>query len=184
MTLFMNLISNSYSGVVYDKDTGKPIPAVAVSNGRDVVLTDERGYYTLKGWCKADFVTVTVPTGYWTSNYYIPVSDKETGYDFYLDRLKNNLTNHTFLQVTDSEVGADGVGEWIEKLHKVVEETHPAFIVHTGDICYIDGLKAHIHGMNDENMGVPVRYVIGNHDYVNWGDHGEALFESIYGPVM
>ena len=38
--------------------------------------------------------------------------------------------------------------------------------------------------MNSGNMGVPVRYVIGNHDYVNWGDYGEALFESIYGPVM
>ena len=31
-------------------------------------------------------------------------------------------------------------------------------------------------------MGVPVRYVIGNHDYVA-GKYGEALFESIYGPV-
>lgn len=184
MALFMNLISDSYSGVVYDKDTGKPIPAVAVSNGRDVVLTDERGHYTLKGWCKADFITVTVPTGYWATDYYIPISDKETGYDFYLDRLETDLTNHTFLQVTDSEVGADGAGEWVEKLYEVVEETHPAFIIHTGDICYVDGLKAHIHDMNDKNMSVPVRYVIGNHDYVNWGDHGEALFESIYGPVM
>ena len=79
------------------------------------------------------------------------------------------MTNHTFLQVTDSEVGADGVGEWVEKLREVAAMTRPAFIIHTGDICYIDGLKAHIHGMNSENMGVPVRYVIGNHDYVNWG---------------
>lgn len=124
------------------------------------------------------------PAGYWASDYYIPVSDRETGYDFVLDRLEKDLTNHTFLQVTDSEVGAGGTGGWVEKLRRVAEETHPAFIIHTGDICYIDGLKAHIHGMNSENMGVPVRYVIGNHDYVNWGDYGEALFESIYGPVM
>ena len=110
MALSIDLNLNSYSGAIYDKNTGKPIAAVEVSNGRDVVLTDERGHYILKGWCKADFVTVTVPTGYWTSNYYIPISDKETGYDFYLDRLKTDLTNHTFLQVTDSEVGADGVG--------------------------------------------------------------------------
>ena len=37
---------------------------------------------------------------------------------------------------------------------------------------------------DSKNMGVPVRYVIGNHDYVHWGEYGEALFESIYGPVM
>ncbi len=176
--------SNGYSGIVYDNATGNPMAKVAVSNGRDVTLTDESGRYGLKGWHKASFITVTVPSGYWTSNYYIPVSHRETGYDFYLDRLKTDLTNHTFLQVTDSEIGAEGAGEWIEKLRRTVQEIHPAFIVHTGDICYIDGLKAHIHCMNDENMGVPVRYVIGNHDYVNWGEYGEALFESIYGPVM
>lgn len=173
-----------YSGVVRDSITGSPMASVAVNNGRDAVLTDEAGRYFLPGWEKADFITVTFPAGYWTNNYYKPVTDLESGYDFYLDRLERDLTEHMFLQVTDSEVGAGGAGPWIEKLRRVTEQTRPAFIVHTGDICYIEGLKAHIHQMNSENMGVPVRYVIGNHDYVNWGDHGEALFESIYGPVM
>lgn len=172
-----------YTGIVHDS-TGRPLASVAVSNGRDVVLTDEAGRYFLPGWEKADFVTVTAPTGYWASDYYIPAGKEGSGYDFRLDRLESDLTNHTFLQVTDSEVGADGVGQWVEKLRKVAAKTRPAFIIHTGDICYVDGLKAHIHGMNSENMGVPVRYVIGNHDYVNWGEHGEALFESIYGPVL
>lgn len=173
-----------YSGTVYDGSTGRPMALVAVSNGRDVVLTDEAGRYRLGGWDKAGFITVTVPSGYWTPDYYIPVSDKEEGYDFKLDKLENDFTNHTFLQVTDSEVGVGGAGRWIEILRRTVEKTRPAFIIHTGDICYVDGLKAHIKDMNSENMGVPVRYVIGNHDYVNWGDYGEALFESIYGPVM
>ncbi len=177
-------ILHDYSGLVYDSETALPMASVAVSNGREVVLTDEAGRYVLKGWHKASFITVTVPTNYWSSCYYIPVSDKESGYDFALDRLENDYTNHVFLQVTDSEVGAKGPGQWVEKLRRVAEKTHPAFIVHTGDICYIDGLKAHLRGMNSENMGVPVKYVIGNHDYVNWGEYGEALFESIYGPVM
>ena len=43
-------------------------------------------------------------------------------------------------------------------------------------------MKKHIEGMNTETMGVPVRYIIGNHDYVD-GKYGEELFESIYGPV-
>ncbi len=175
---------HGYSGTVYDGGTGMPLASVAVSNGKEVVLTDEAGRYFLNRWHKASFITVTVPANYWSSDYYIPVSDKETGYDFALDRLETDLTDHTFLQVTDSEVGAGGAGRWIGKLRQVAEKTRPAFIVHTGDICYVDGLKAHIKDMNSENMGIPVRYVIGNHDYVHWGDYGEALFESIYGPVM
>lgn len=184
MEQYKDMNSKSYSGTVYESNAGKPLPSVAVSNGRDVVLTDETGRYTLAAWHMADFITVTAPAGYWASNYFIPVSGKESDYDFYLDRLDKDLTNHTFLQVTDSEVGAAGAGEWLEKLRRTVEETQPAFIIHTGDICYTDGLRAHIRDMNDETMGVPVRYVIGNHDYVNWGGYGEALFESIYGPVM
>ena len=184
MAVLTHSDSHGYSGAVYDGGTGKPMVSVAVSNGRDVVLTDSQGRFTLDGWCKADFVTVTVPTGYWSENYYIPVSDSETGYDFHLDRLEKDLTNHSFLQVTDSEVGSGGAGPWVDFLRGIADETRPAFIVHTGDICYIEGLKAHIHQMNSKNMGVPVRYVIGNHDYVHWGEYGEALFESIYGPVM
>ena len=41
-----------------------------------------------------------------------------------------------------------------------------AFIIHTGDICYEKGLKAHIKLMNTENMDCPVFYCIGNHDLV------------------
>ncbi len=184
MELLTNLDLHGYSGIVYDRTAGRPMASAAVSNGRDVALTDRSGRYFLPGWDKADFITVTSPAGYWTEDYYIPVSEREDGYNFYLDRLKADLTDHAFLQVTDSEVGADGAGRWIEKLRQVAARVHPAFIIHTGDICYIDGLKAHIKDMNSENMGIPVRYVIGNHDYVNWGDYGEALFESIYGPVM
>lgn len=55
-------------------------------------------------------------------------------------------------------------------------------MIHTGDICYEEGLKKHFSEMNSENMGLPVYYVIGNHDYVK-GEYGEKLYESIYGSV-
>ena len=57
-----------------------------------------------------------------------------------------------------------------------------AFMIHTGDICYENGLKNHIKLMNTSNMGCPVFYCLGNHDLVK-GKYGEELFESIYGPV-
>lgn len=174
--------AGGYSGKVTAE--GKPLANVSVSDGRNVVKTDDNGLFTLKGYRKTRFITVTVPAGYTTENYYISADkSKHEGYDF--DLKKSNIAAgeaHSFLQISDTEIGEDGVGEWINYLKDIAENEKPAFLIHTGDICYEPGLKKHIEGMNTENMGVPVRYIIGNHDYVD-GKYGEELFESLYGPV-
>ncbi len=172
-----------YSGVVTSAETGEPMADVSVSDGRNVVKTDRDGKFTLHGWRKARFITITAPAGYWTENYYIPVDRQTVSYDFTLERSDIKAGSaHTFLQISDTEIGADGVGEWIDFVKELADTEKPAFLIHTGDICYEDGLKRHLSDMNTENMGLPVRYIIGNHDYVD-GDYGEQLFESIYGPV-
>lgn len=174
--------ATGYSGTVTAE--GKPLAGVSVTDGRNVVKTDENGRFHLRGYRKTRFITVTVPAGYAAENYYISADrGKKDGYDFEL--VKSDIAAgqaHSFIQISDTEVGEKGVGEWINYLKAAAAERHPAFIIHTGDICYIPGLNSHIKGMNTENMGVPVRYVIGNHDYVD-GKYGEELFESIYGPV-
>lgn len=169
-------------GYVRESGTNNALSNVSVTDGKNVVKTDENGYYKLKGWHKAEFVTVSIPSGYWTEDYYIAIENKFDEYNFSLDKSATDNTEHTFLQVSDTEIGADGVGDWINDIKNVVAEQKPAFIMHTGDICYTDGLKSHINGMNSENMGVPVRYSMGNHDYVE-GKYGEKLFETIYGPT-
>ena len=180
--IYFTAKNDRYSGYVTD-GSGAPMAGVSVTNGKDVVKTDEDGHYVMDGWLKDRFVTVTIPTGYWTEDYYIEVTDAKEGYDFVLEKSDKDYTDHTFLQVADSEVGSGGVGEWIENVKAAAEDTDAAFIMHTGDICYEDGLRTHLSGMNSENMPAPVRYAIGNHDYINWGGYGEAYFESIYGPV-
>ncbi|MDE5671641.1 MAG: PQQ-binding-like beta-propeller repeat protein [Eubacterium sp.] len=174
--------SKGYSGTV--TADGKPIANVSVSDGRNVVKTDENGKFFLKGYRKTRFITVTAPAGYWTEKYYISADkEKAEGYDF--DLQKSDIAAgaaHSFLQISDTEIGENGVGEWINYLKDIAEKDKPAFLIHTGDICYEAGLKKHIEDMNTENMGLPVRYIIGNHDYVD-GSYGEELFESLYGPV-
>lgn len=174
--------SEGYSGTV--TADGNPIANVSVSDGRNVVKTDENGKFFLKGYRKTRFITVTAPAGYWTENYYLSADrNKAEGYDF--DLQKSDIaagSAHSFLQISDTEIGKNGVGEWINYLKDIAENDKPAFLIHTGDICYEPGLKKHIEDMNTENMGVPVRYIIGNHDYVD-GKYGEELFESLYGPV-
>lgn len=174
--------ATGYSGTVTAE--GRPLANVSVSDGRNVVKTDENGRFYLKGYRKTRFITVTVPAGYTTENYYIAADrSKKEGYDF--DLFKYDIAAgqaHSFIQISDTEVGENGVGEWINYLKAAAAERKPAFIMHTGDICYVPGLNSHIKGMNTETMGVSVRYIIGNHDYVD-GKYGEELFESIYGPV-
>lgn len=174
--------AGEYSGRVTAQ--GEALANVSVSDGRNVVKTDENGEFTLKGYKKTHFITVTAPAGYKTEHYYIPVEkSKKDGYDFDLE--KSDIAAgeaHSFLQISDTEIGENGVGEWIDYLKNIAENEKPAFLIHTGDICYEPGLKKHIEDMNSENMGIPVRYTIGNHDYVD-GKYGEELFESLYGPV-
>lgn len=180
---FSILNKGPFTGTVTEIGTGNPVANVCVTDGRNVVKTDENGKYELKGWRKSHFVTVTVPSGYETENFYIPVDKSKDSYDFELK--KSEITaqkNHCFIQISDTEIGESGTGEWLDGIKDMVKENNPAFLIHTGDICYEAGLKKHIEEMNTQTMGCTVRYVIGNHDYVD-GKYGEELYESLYGPV-
>lgn len=172
-----------FSGRVTDYATGEPIANVCVTDGMNVVKTNGNGEFQLNGWRKSHFVTVTVPSGYQTDDYYIPVNKNTKSYDFTLNKSDITAqTEHSFVQISDTEISASGTGEWLDNVKEIVKQNNPAFLIHTGDICYEDGLKKHIEDMNTETMGCTVRYVIGNHDYVK-GKYGEELYESIYGPV-
>lgn len=180
---FTALNKGPFSGTVTESETGNPIADVSVTDGRNVVKTDENGKFELKGWIKSHFVTVTVPSGYVTDKYYIPIDKNTENYDFTFE--KSELTaqeNHCFVQISDTEIGENGTGEWLDDVKNIVKENNPAFLIHTGDICYEAGLKKHIEDMNTGTMGCSVKYVIGNHDYVK-GKYGEQLYESLYGPV-
>ena len=171
-----------YRGTVKDTN-GQPVAGVSVSDGRNVTTTDESGAFTLDGYRKTRFIYVTTPAGYVCPNYYLPVSDDMDSYDFTLTPSERTAQDsYSFLQISDTEIGEAGIGDWLEDVQETVEEYDPAFLVHTGDLCYEDGIRLHKEQMNESNMGLPVYYVIGNHDYVD-GEYGEALYESIYGPV-
>lgn len=178
----VSLKKGPFSGTVKDIN-GQPIANVAVTDGRNVVKTDANGNFNLNGWRKSRFVTVTVPSGYTAEEFYIPVDRKTDSYNFSLEKSELTAQNeHSFIQISDTEINAEGTGEWLEYIKELIKEKKPAFLIHTGDICYEDGLKQHIKDMNTDTMGCTVKYIIGNHDYIK-GTYGEKLFESIYGPV-
>lgn len=163
-------------GTVTENGTNAPVAGVSVTDGRNVVKTDDNGKYEIKVWRKSHFIAITIPSGYKTDSYYIPFDKSKESYDFSLN--KSDITaqaDHSFLQISDTEIGENGTGEWLDTVKELVKENKPAFLIHTGDICYEAGLKKHIEEMNTDTMGCTVKYVIGNHDYVD-GKYGEELY--------
>ena len=78
--------------------------------------------------------------------------------------------------MTDTEIfNTTRNEEWVDDIRRYAANNGAAFVVHTGDICYPNGLRDHIGLMNTAGMGVPVYYCIGNHDLVA-GKYGEELF--------
>ena len=185
----------AYTGRVYvDKnkngvfDPGeKTWAGIKVSDGLNVVETAADGSFTLPGHERERFIFITTPSGYKTFNrHYHKIEEKQSGYDFglmpYSGRIRKD-GSHKYIHIADTEIfNTENHEDWVNNVRDYARNEQAAFIIHTGDICYEKGLKAHIKLMNMENMDCPVFYCIGNHDLVK-GKYGEELFESIYGPV-
>lgn len=171
----------------YDKGE-KVLKGVMVSDGLNVTKTAVDGTYSLPGHSKVEFLFITTPSGYQTNykHYYRVTNDRE-GYDFGVFPLHSAViasdSSHSFVHISDTEISSkEGQNVWLANVRDYAINEKAAFIIHTGDLCYEAGMKAHLPMMNSENMGVPVFYCIGNHDLVK-GKSGEELYESIYGPV-
>lgn len=159
---------------------------VLVSDGLNVVRTTRSGRYRLPRRDGARFVFISTPSGYVADPFYLPVRDGQGGGDFGLRPYAARVSRdgaHSFVHLSDTEISsAVGQDAWLDDLRAYADQSGAAFIVHTGDICYEKGLRAHRTLMNAANMGRPVYYCIGNHDLVK-GSRGEELYESLYGPA-
>ncbi|MBR8535874.1 PQQ-binding-like beta-propeller repeat protein [Carboxylicivirga sediminis] len=179
----------SYNGCVFldnnenaQFDTGdKGVEGVCVSDGLHVVKTDAGGNFILPGAQVTRFIFITVPAGYKAAGkHYIPIGSKDASYDFALKPYKRTLNSSKFIQLADTETHEHK--KWIKDVKDYSTNYDVGFIIHTGDICYEDGLNFHAENVNSHTMGVPVYYCIGNHDLVK-GEYGEQLFETLFGPV-
>lgn len=176
-------------GTVYNDANGnglreaseKGMSGISVSDGRSVVKTSANGTFELPQNPKARFVTVTSPSGYKPGDsHYLKINLKEdAAYNFGLVKT-GNTGAFEFLQIADTETHTSKA--WLDNLKEYVKTNPTAFIMHTGDICYMPGLDYHAVNVRSKQMGVPMYYVIGNHDLVK-GDYGEQYFENYFGPT-
>lgn len=184
------LMAQGFSGKVFTDNNAdgkqnkeeKGLAGVRVSDGLNVAITSADGSYHLPGHAKTKFIFITTPAGYrFTKAFYIPVDSTLSAYDFGLQATNKPNTTAKFVRLTDTETYQ--FNNWITEAKDYAHNESADFMVHTGDICYEKGLAFHAQYVNTRTMGVPVYYCIGNHDLVK-GAYGEALYESLFGPVF
>lgn len=168
-----------YTGHVYHAGTSAPIAGICVTDGRNIVRTDADGAFELPGWERAHVISVGALTHCHT-DWFAMIDGHEGEFDFSITPADTEA-GHSFLHISDTEI-TEGCGTWLDFVKRCVREEHPGFLIQTGDICRIRGLENHWKDMNNDTMGCPVRYTLGNHDYVD-DRYGEYSFERLYGPI-
>lgn len=168
-----------YTGSVTDRRTKKPLAGVPVSDGRNVTVTDDAGCFALAGWERAHTVHVGVLTA-GRDDWFFVIDGHEGRFDFIIEPV-DAASDFCFFHTSDTEIEGRERVEWTSFMRQNVERYSPVFFVHTGDLCRERGVERHYLVMNRETLGCPVRYVIGNHDFIG-ERYGEEVYESLYGP--
>ena len=189
-------------GRVMEDLSGRVLGGVLVSNGEQIVQTDEEGRYALAVEPEAHrFVFVTVPDGFRaTSGFYSSTRNwmgAQDGVDFWLEPAPERAARQfTLVQITDTHVVTEGEmltsGEVLaEALQQLVREADPDLIVASGDLTN-RGELAELSRFREaiETVATPVFSLFGGHDG-NEERHGEVSqaghtftrhFEAVLGP--
>ena len=189
-------------GRVMEDLSGRGLGGVFVSNGEQIVQTDEEGRYALAVDLEVHrFVFVTVPDGFRaTSGFYSSTRNwmgAQDGVDFGLEPAPERAARQfTLVQITDTHVVVEGEmltsGEVLaEALQQLVREADPDLIVASGDLTN-RGELAELSRFREaiETVATPVFSLFGGHDG-NEERHGEVSqaghtftrhFELVLGP--
>lgn len=175
------------------------LPGVMVTDGYSCVVTDGEGRYSMELDGDARFVYISTPSGYLpveektVPQFYIPVENGRTEYNFELAKNPVDDTHHVALVQADVQLTSMRDLDTYEGLLKDVIDfaagyrgKADVFGIDLGDMVgdtpslfepYLDVADA---------MDMPVWRAIGNHDMTYGGrtfEYSYAKFESLFGPV-
>ncbi|WP_266202344.1 calcineurin-like phosphoesterase family protein [Pontibacter kalidii] len=191
-------VKNKVKGTV--KARGRGLANVSVSDGYNVVQTNARGKYKLPVNSQAEFVFITIPSGYALPNengivkHYQRISESNNRYDFELEALQQDDTNHKFIVWADPQVkNQEDVRQMLTQAVPDVQELVQAFgagaLVHgitVGDIVWDEHALFQNYNEAVAGTGVPFFQVLGNHDMdLNQGgdEVSDRTFKKLYGPT-
>jgi len=181
---------------------GKGLPGIAVTDGRSVVVTNKNGQYELKSHSEAEFVYISIPSGYafptkdGVSQFFAPLTKKEgvVVNDFTLEKLKTDDSKHNFVVWADTQMISKADCEQLKKetapdLKALVQSYGKDALFHgigCGDLVW-DKFELFTDYKEAVGMtGVPFFNVIGNHDMdidARTDDYSAQTFKQQFGPT-
>lgn len=184
------------------QSNGKGIAGVAVTDGRSVVATDKNGQYKLKSYEEAEFVYISIPSGFafptdkGIADFYAPIT-KQNGIvinHFSLEKLKTDDTKHQFVVWADTQMISKADCEQLKKesvpdLEALVQSYGNDALFHgigCGDLVWdkFDLFKDYKEAI--QMTGIPFYNVIGNHDMdidSRTDDYSAQTFKQQFGPT-
>lgn len=178
----------------------KGIEGVAVTDGKNVVLTDKGGNYILPANDNAEFVYISSPSGYAFSNkndvadFYHPLVNEKMNYDFELHKLSNDDRNHCFVVWADTQMISKADADQLKKesvpdLQQLVQSYPAGTLFHgigCGDLVWDKFDLFDDYRQAVQMTGIPFFNVIGNHDMdidARTDDYSAKTFKEQFGPT-
>lgn len=179
----------SLTGAVIDRSSGRGLPGVRISNGRDIVISGEDGRYLL-AMQPNDIAFIVKPEGF------APIPDARqipqihaplgaTQHDFLLER-QHEPARFDVLMMADPQPGNnDELGFLSGLVSRAAERGDFRFVLTLGDLV---GDKPELYNAYDQLMaqiGAPVWNLPGNHDFDFAAPDAHAarkLWRERYGP--
>lgn len=179
--------------------TDQPLANVLISDGFSIVKTDKDGFYTLETNKKAEFVFITIPSGYAfpeenkIARFYHSLKDGKN-FDFDLQPLKKNDNKHSFFILADPQVkNENDVNQMLDQsvpdMQQLIKEFGEGELVHgitVGDLTWDNHNLFPSYNQAVRNIGIPFFQGLGNHDmdYRMGGDEtSDQTFKQYYGPT-
>lgn len=188
-------------GKVYEEN-GRGIANVAVTDGTNIVRTNSKGEYTIQSSSEAEFVYISVPSGYEVptdeniASFYKKIDHTKKAFsaDFALKKLAKDDAKHFLIVWADPQVNTL---EQAEKMHntavpdtrdhiKELQATAPVFGISVGDILWDNHAIIPEYKKAVKEMGVPFFQVLGNHDmdiHARSDEQSDKTFRNAFGPT-
>ncbi|MBN2090497.1 metallophosphoesterase, partial [candidate division KSB1 bacterium] len=162
------------NGIQDAGETG--IPNIAVSDGKEIVLTDTYGIYALTNIDKeAQLVFISIPSNYQkSSRFYYLLSDSLGQQTFNFPLRRNEKPDELplqFIQITDIHVHDSSSASHYKQCLTKMEHQNPKaeFIIATGDLVETGSVLAEFEAYSRaiHKNKLPIYSVFGNHDLDN-----------------
>ncbi|TWV98706.1 calcineurin-like phosphoesterase C-terminal domain-containing protein [Chitinophaga pinensis] len=184
------------------QSNGKGIPGVQVTDGINIVLTDKNGDYLLQSNGTAEFVYISVPSGYafpeekGIANFFRPLSkgNNVIKNDFNLEKLKVDDRKHAFVVWADPQMKSKKdvellMSQSVPDLQALVKSYPTDLLIHgigCGDLVWDEFELFADYKEAVGKTGIPFFNVIGNHDMDNEArtdDGSSNTFKKQFGPT-